>query len=296
MLSPDSFADLLQGMFDQSSTAFCISTADGLHGKFVKVNQTFLDLVGMNWEELQSSPTALVTGSDLDGRMRRLHLLETQGYFKLEEVWLRHSSGGLIPTLVSTHRRVVQGLVADVSIITDISERKDFETRIIRAANTDAMTDLPNRAAFDRELMVRTAAWREGDSIGLAFIDLNGFKAVNDRYGHATGDSLLKILAKRLRARTKLTDFVARLGGDEFGVLFEFASGTEAEVLAGFISLAQNLCSVVRVRDLKIDIGAAIGVATDTQPTTPDRLLDDADRLMYLAKETKERVAVLAAA
>jgi diguanylate cyclase (GGDEF)-like protein/PAS domain S-box-containing protein len=296
LLSHDSFLDILQDMFDLSPTALCITTADGLHGRYVKVNDSYLNLIGKTWEELQAEPTAAAAGTDLDGRMRRLHLLETEGLFRLEEVWLRHSSGRLIPTLVSCHRRVIDGLIADISIIVDISERKDFENRLVKAAFTDAMTDLPNRAAFDRELHVRTCNWREGECIGLAFIDLNGFKAVNDRYGHAIGDNLLKIVAMRLRARTKLSDFVARLGGDEFGVLFEFPSGEEAEVLSRFRFLAHNLCTAVRIGNLNVDIGAAVGLATETQPTTPDRLLDDADKLMYLAKATRERVSVLAAA
>ena len=296
LLSHDGFLDALQGMFDLSPTALCITTADGLYGGYVKVNAAYLALVGKSWDELQTEPTAVVAGTDADDRQRRLHLLETTGSFKLEEVWFRHSSGRLIPTLVSCHRRVIDGLVADVSIIVDISERKDFENRIVKAAFTDAMTDLPNRAAFDRELQARTGSWQAGDSIGLAFIDLNGFKAVNDRYGHSTGDALLKIVAMRLRARTKMSDFVARLGGDEFGVLFDFPSGDEAGVLSRFRFLAHGLCAEVRIGDLTVDIGAAVGVATETLPTTPDRLLDDADKLMYLAKATRQRVAVLAAA
>ena len=296
MLSHDSFTDALHGMFDLSPTAFCISTADGLHGGYVKVNEAYLDLIGKTWNELQTEPVALVTGVDAEGRARRLQLLETVGFFKLEEVPFRHSSGRLIPTLVSCQRRVINGLVADISIIVDISERKAFEDRILKAAFTDMMTELPNRAAFDRELASRIVTRAEGEEIGLAFIDLNGFKAVNDRYGHAVGDGLLKVVAMRLRARTKISDFVARLGGDEFGVLFAYPRGTKQEVVSRFRSLADNLCTTVRLNGLSIGIGAAIGVATASEPTTPDRLLDAADKLMYLAKATRERVSVLAAA
>jgi len=283
-------------MFDVSPTAFCISTADGARSRLVEVNRAYLELVGRTAEEVRAEPWTVVASVDAADRERRLGLLETVGSFSGEEVQILHSSGRMIPTLVSCHRRTIDGLVADISVLVDISERKDFEGRLLKAALTDGMTELPNRAAFDRELESRTGRWSEGQSIGLAFIDLNGFKAVNDRYGHAVGDSLLKIVALRLRSRTKLDDFVARLGGDEFGVIFEFPAGAEAEALARFRSLAHSLCTTVRIGDFDVEIGAAIGVATERQPTTPDRLLTDADRLMYLAKATLERVSVLAAA
>jgi diguanylate cyclase (GGDEF)-like protein len=279
-------------MFESSPTAICISTSSANESRYVKVNRAYLELVGKNWEQLQAELVSVNTGAVDPDRLERLHILDTVGSYQLQEVLIRHVSGRLIPTLISCQRHIIDGQVTDIEIITDISERKEFETKLMRAAATDAMTDLPNRAAFDKELTARTNNWREGTSIGLAFIDLNGFKAVNDRYGHAVGDSLLKILSMRLRARTKLTDFVARLGGDEFGVLFEFPLGAKPEVIARFQSLAHHLCTTVRIRDHHIDIGAAVGVATETQPTTPDRLLDDADKLMYLAKATMDRVSV----
>jgi diguanylate cyclase (GGDEF)-like protein/PAS domain S-box-containing protein len=230
-------------MFELSPTAFCISTLSALDSRYVKVNQAYLDLVGKTWDELRSEPLAVNTGAVSPDRLRRIQLLDTVGYYKLEEVEIRHSSGRLIPTLISCQRRVIDGHVADMEIIIDISERKEFENRIVKAAYTDTMTDIPNRAAFDRELKARIAGLAEGNASGLAFIDLNGFKAVNDRHGHAVGDSLLKVIAMRLRARTKITDFVARLGGDEFGVLFGFPAPTEPDAVSRFRSLASSLCT-----------------------------------------------------
>ena len=171
-------------MFELSSTAFCISTSSAVDSRYVKVNQAYLDLVGKSWEELQREPLAVNTGEISPARARRLRLLDTVGFYKLEEVDLRHSSGRIIPTLISCQRRMVDGEVADIEIIIDNSERKEFENRILRAAFTDTMTDLPNRAAFDQELRQRISAKPDDQALGLAFLDLNGFKAVNDQYGH----------------------------------------------------------------------------------------------------------------
>ena len=294
MLSHDSLTDALHGMFEMAPTAFCISTASASNSRYVKVNQAYLDLVGKTWDELQSEPLSANTGVVSPARARRIHLLDTVGFYRLEEVELRHASGRAIPTLISCQRRIVAGEVADIEIIIDNSERKEFENRILKAAFTDTMTDLPNRAAFDQELRQRIAAKTEEQSLGLAFLDLNGFKAVNDQHGHTVGDGLLQVIAKRLRWRSRACDFVARLGGDEFAVLFDFPARREAEALSRFGRLARGVCLEVRIGRLKVDIGVAIGIATAAGRTTPDRLLDAADRLMYDAKATGERIAVRA--
>lgn len=282
-------------MFELSSTAFCISTSSAVDSRYVKVNQAYLDLVGKSWEELQSEPLAVNTGVISPARARRLHLLDTVGFYKLEEVDLRHSSGRIIPTLISCQRRMVDGEVADIEIILDNSERKEFENRILKAAFTDTMTDLPNRAAFDRELRERIDGKTDAQALGLAFLDLNGFKAVNDQHGHSVGDSLLRVVAQRLRWRSRASDFVARLGGDEFAVLFGVPSRREDDALGRFGRLATGMCHEIRIGQLKVDIGVAIGIAVAVGRTTPDRLLDAADRLMYDAKASGERVAVRAA-
>ena len=284
-------------MFEMAPTAFCISTASPTNSRYVKVNQAYLDLVGKTWEELRAEPLSANTGAISQARARRIHLLDTVGYYKLEEVELRHSSGRLIPTLISCQRRIVAGEVADIEIIIDNSERKEFEERILKAAFTDRVTDLPNRAAFDRALAERIVMAGPGEAIGLAFIDLNGFKAVNDQFGHAVGDSLLRVIAMRLRARAKSDDLVARLGGDEFAVLFVVPADKGFAPLSRFRLLADDLCADVTIRGNRISVGAAVGLAiAKGAETTPDRLLDAADKLMYSAKATRARVAVMAAA
>ena len=295
MLSHDSLTDALHGMFEMAPTAFCISTASASNSRYVKVNQAYLDLVGKTWDELQSEPLSANTGVVSPARARRIHLLDTVGFYRLEEVELRHASGRAIPTLISCQRRIVAGEVADIEIIIDNSERKAFEERILRAAFTDTVTDLPNRAAFDRALAERIATTGPGAEVGLAFIDLNGFKSVNDRFGHAVGDSLLRVVALRMRARSKASDFVARLGGDEFAILFEVPAGRSDAALARFRLLAADLCREVVIREHRISIGAAVGLATGNGAVTPDGLLDAADRLMYAAKATRARVSVMAA-
>jgi diguanylate cyclase (GGDEF)-like protein len=105
-------------------------------------------------------------------------------------------------------------------VMFDITAQKEAELRAHHMAYHDTLTDLPNRAMFEEHLALAIArAERAGTSVAVLFMDLDGFKDVNDQMGHAAGDELLQVVAARLRTATRATDLVARLGGDEFLVL-----------------------------------------------------------------------------
>ncbi|MBS7542070.1 GGDEF domain-containing protein [Ancylobacter oerskovii] len=224
-------------------------------------------------------------------RLRRLHELETVGLYQLEEVDLRHSSGRVIPTLISTQRRTINGERLDIEIIIDNSERKAVERRILEAAYTDVVTGLPNRAAFDHRLRNLSTQRPSGQGLALAYIDLNGFKSVNDRYGHLVGDRVLRGVAERLRAYVDPQHFAARIGGDEFVLLSTFPRD-EPPTAAELQAIAEAICAVMLVDDSRITIGAALGVALTGEAVDADALLRRADILMYAAKATGRAVAV----
>jgi len=250
-------------------------------------------MIGRSWDEIADQPMYLDTARALDDpkRLRRIHELATVGFYKLEEVDLRHASGHTIPTLISTQRRTINGQQLDIEIIIDNSERKAFERDILEAAYTDVITGLPNRAAFDRKLQAMLAERQPGEGISLAYIDLNGFKSINDRHGHCMGDHMLRHLAQRLRAEASPQHFVARIGGDEFVLLFTFGPGN-APTAVGLHALAEIICSTIDVDDRQITIGAAIGVAVTTHMIDADTLLRHADTLMYAAKATGRAIEV----
>jgi len=154
-------------------------------------------------------------------------------------------------------------------------------------SGTDDLTGLPNRRAFDafmnREL-ARASRGRAGGS--LAFLDLDRFKAINDRYGHAAGDAVLCHVANRLRPAARASDFVARLHGDEFALAMPGATPEQAEPRLAM--LAERIERLpLRFGDALIPIGISYGLAAYDGATDPAALLRLSDRAMYQRKRAK---------
>lgn len=173
-----------------------------------------------------------------------------------------------------------------ISIHEDITTKKITEERIRHLAQYDALTSLPNRALFFEHLQQACSlAKRKQHLLGLLFLDLDGFKAINDTLGHHAGDLLLKGVAKRLRKCVRTSDIVARLGGDEFTVILpEITGKTEAVVVAEKIIAA--LGKPFRLEGHDANIGASIGIALyHSDDLEPDNLLKLADSAMYEAKK-----------
>lgn len=298
MLSRDILTEALHDMFELSPTAFCISTADNLGSRYLKVNPAYLALIGREWHEINQQ-TLIGSGSTRqnEARARRMALLETVGSYRLEEVDLQHAGGAIIPTLISAQRRMVGGEAIDIEIIIDHTERqraqREFDRKLTEAAYSDYLTGLPNRASFDQELSGRLAVRSDVPSMTvLAFIDLNGFKAVNDRYGHAMGDHLLRGVARRLTIRFGAGDFVARLGGDEFAILVTCGPLEPRTVFNRISRLAVEVFAPLKKDQITIDIGAAIGIAAAAAGNSPEIVLQAADKLMYEAKLSAQMLAI----
>ena len=153
-----------------------------------------------------------------------------------------------------------------------------------RLAYLDPLTGLPNRLRFDQSLAEAVErAGREGESFTLAFIDLDGFKAVNDTLGHAAGDALLKGVAARLGEPLRASDTLARIAGDEFAVILPTtASPAAAERVAK--RLLGALEAPFDLSGASYRVSASIGFALSSPTGTPDVLLAQADRAMYVAK------------
>lgn len=156
-------------------------------------------------------------------------------------------------------------------------------------ADVDPLLDILNRRGFDRELM-RSIAYvkRYGTAAALVFIDLDGFKAVNDRHGHAAGDTLLKAVVASLKAHVRASDVVARLGGDEFAVLLwhldPARAGAKARELETIIA-----GTTVAHGEAKLSVGASAGSVALTVGATPAAILEAADQAMYARKKERRR-------
>ena len=169
----------------------------------------------------------------------------------------------------------------------DISERKEAEARREYESRHDMLTNLMNRRALLETLPIAQGrAARTGKSMALLFIDLDGFKAVNDDLGHDAGDSVLRAVAARLQDVVRKTDSVFRLAGDEFTVLLEAMSDTFGDARQVADKIVAEVSRPVAVEGTFAAVGASIGIAvfTPAGSATPEELLKEADRQMYAAK------------
>ncbi|KAA6465047.1 EAL domain-containing protein [Acidobacteria bacterium AB60] len=259
------------------------------NGRVLYINPAFTHMFGFQPEE--------VTGGNLRDFIvpeTRQHenamlnkLLTEQGRACVETV--RVTKGGeLLDVAMQIAPLMVNGGVSGhVMTYRDIGERKQVEAKLQHDAMHDVLTGLPNRALFyDRlQLALSRRTRRKDQGCGVLFLDLDGFKKLNDTLGHAAGDMLLIAVAQKLRAVLRPQDTAARFGGDEFGVLVEnITSSTDMD------TIAQRLLSELdrpfdilghRVRAV-VSIGAAMA---GQEHDSPDLLLRDADFAMYRAKQ-----------
>jgi len=179
-----------------------------------------------------------------------------------------------------TERDVLTAFAEHASLA--LSDARNFEDAMHQAFH-DSLTGLPNRALFlDRLELAHARARRSGAPIAVLFMDLDSFKHVNDRLGHAAGDELLVLVAGRLRRWVRPSDTAARFGGDEFAILLEDLDASNAARL-----VAQRILDSLRdpfeIQGQEVSVGASIGIASTASPGSDD-LLRNADLAMYRAK------------
>ena len=188
-----------------------------------------------------------------------------------------------------------------VLIISDMTQRKKYEEQVLRQANHDPLTGLPNRNLFnDRLEHIIKLIGRTDGSIALMFVDLDGFKRVNDDFGHGVGDLLLKEVAARLMGCVRDSDTVARIGGDEFTVILGAVDGEEgASRVAGQILESVSAPYTLKISDRDVqfhDLSASIGIVIlSGRQVTTDSFLKRADEAMYKAKQSGKKCVCLLA-
>ena len=206
------------------------------------------------------------------------------------EVRIRRADGGTRWVLASASRAGDGDATDEPSLIlhvVDITVNKDAEERLSHQALHDALTGLPNRALFlDRLEHALATLPREDGTLALFFLDLDGFKTVNDTLGHARGDDLLVEIARRLHATVRASDTLARFGGDEFALLVHDPGASDVEELA---ELAERIGAAVRppvrLAGQEVSVNASIGIAATRGDVSGGELLRRADVAMYEAKK-----------
>jgi diguanylate cyclase (GGDEF)-like protein/PAS domain S-box-containing protein len=188
-----------------------------------------------------------------------------------------------------------QGRVTGMQgVVMDITDERQAKDRIAHRSHHDDLTGLPNRAYLMSVLDdAVTEAAGTGNHFALAFVDLNGFKPVNDRHGHRFGDLVLQRLAKRLTRAMRPEDFVGRLGGDEFVVIMPRTPGSAQDMAAIVRHVAEQVFTPMTIEGVEVAVGASIGLSLYPETaTTPAGLIAAADQAMYRAKASGGMVAL----
>ncbi|WP_162241355.1 EAL domain-containing protein [Rhizobium sp. Leaf341] len=298
-LPTEHLVSMLMRMFELSPIAMSITTSGARTSTYVKVNEAYLRLTGLKWDDIKGKRlTDEGAAIDNPARDRRHRLLAEEGSYQLEEVDIAHADGTIVPTLISAQRTVIDNISFDVEIILDVSARvrqqREIEHALKASARTDALSGLPNRAAFDEFLAEAVARNLRNDrKLALAFIDLNKFKAVNDTLGHSAGDEVLQTIASRLRESFRATDFIARIGGDEFVVVLDVDRKLAGDLQSQLLKTMERVFKPIPVNGQVTSTGAAVGVTFLQAYDTALSYVERADEYMYIAKATGERVAVV---
>lgn len=213
--------------------------------------------------------------------------LEAQDFWK-GEIWSRRKNGELYAELlsISVVRNAQQHIEHYIGVFADISQIKAHEAELDRVAHYDSLTGLPNRRLLsDRLSQSIKRAERSGKSSAICFLDLDGFKTVNDLHGHKAGDALLVRVTQNLQHVLRAEDTLARMGGDEFVVILSnVASPEECALILDRILAA--IRQPVLIDGHTVHISASIGVSLyPADNADPDTLLRHADQAMYLAKQ-----------
>jgi diguanylate cyclase (GGDEF)-like protein len=203
------------------------------------------------------------------------------------EVSVRRRDGSLVEAEVTTSSLVnaCGDPIGRIVCVRDLTQRKDLERRLMRAATHDALTDLPNRRLLaDRLEHALAGVRRTSTAVTVLFIDLDGFKTINDQFGHSAGDALLLSVVERLRQCIREGDTLARLGGDEFVILLENVT-EESQPQRTAQRISELLGSAFDLNGTKVNISASIGIASASCGDQDD-LLRSADAAMYEAKSS----------
>lgn len=260
-----------------------------LKGRFVFANKATAELFALEPEAIVGKSTfelGFPFASDFQHNLEKV--VADQSTYRGEFVHTFASGRGesfeyqLAPVLDEQRRTEVV-----VCIARDVTEQTLAEKKVWHAAHHDQLTGLPNRRLFlDRLEQAIKGAKRSNRSLSVLFMDLNGFKAVNDSFGHEAGDAVLADAANRLIYCVRDEDTVARLGGDEFSVVVTGANKREdVELVAKKIKDALSM--PFRVEQQPVQISASIGISFYPQDaSSPSALLAAADRAMYEAKNS----------
>jgi diguanylate cyclase (GGDEF)-like protein/PAS domain S-box-containing protein len=276
---------LMAKVFENAAEGVVITTPDGT---ILTVNRAFSEVTGYTAEEaVGRTPHILHSGrQDRDFYANMWRKLLADGDWQ-GEIWNRRKNGDVylewlsIACVRNEHGQTTHY----VAIFSDITTEKENAERLYHLAHYDPLTELPNRVLFQDRFKQAIARARRGERrIAVMFLDLDGFKKVNDQFGHSAGDALLAQVAARLAAQLRESDTVARLGGDEFSIILPDMFETD-----GLIQVATKVIDAIAAPFMlggqATHITTSIGISIYPKDgLDADNLLQRADLAMYEAK------------
>jgi diguanylate cyclase (GGDEF)-like protein/PAS domain S-box-containing protein len=277
---------LSANVFTWAREGILITDADT---RIIQVNVAFTRITGYAEDDvIGRSPSVLKSGrQDQAFYARMWQSIKTVGHWE-GEIWNRRKSGEVYAELLSisavhdAHNKIQNY----VGLFTDISSQKAHEQELEHIARYDVLTALPNRALLADRLQQEMAhCLRQRKQLAVVFIDLDGFKQVNDQHGHNIGDEVLIGLAQRMKAALREGDTLSRIGGDEFvAVLTALDHPRDCELV--LTRLLEAAAQTMVINGAEIQVSASIGVTLFPQDAgEPDLLMRHADHAMYQAKQ-----------
>jgi len=265
-----------------------------MDGTLVRFNEAAATMAGLSTDEFaQLPPWGWTNYADPDVRDARTNEICEQGSLTFRSSWVT-PDGMTVWMEIHAHCVESEGENLIVSVARDVTDQVRATKLLERLAFNDALTGLANRAAFDEALTIAIAsARRHGDRLGVAYIDVDEFKDINDSLGHDAGDQVLVTLAERLRRCVRPDDTVARLGGDEFVIVLQhMAEGEEPATIGERLAAVIN--EPLDVKGTRASISASVGLALfDPRVDDARSIVVKADLAMYAAKQAEGRASLV---
>lgn len=293
---------LIENQKEELETIFNVSK-DGiaildLESRFLDCNGAYLEMIGYTREELlRKTCIGLTVEDDYERTFKAFDVIKKEGFIKSFNKTCIAKNGKEL--FVSMSAALMPDKKRIVITTKDLSEMKRYEEQLETIAHYDALTGLPNRILkADRLQQAMIHVQRYGGSLAVGYLDLDGFKEVNDTYGHDMGDKVLIELSQRMKRILREGDTLSRLGGDEFVIIIGALEEHESAIMI-FKRLLQAASDPIEIENKKLSVSASIGVifySQESESLDGDQLIRMADQAMYTAKQTgKNRYHVFSA-
>lgn len=275
-------------VFEYANEGIMITGPDGT---IQNANLALSNITGYDREEvIGKNPRVFSSGVHDDAYFKEMWKSLSEHGNWTNEIWNRRKDGEIFAAIqtVSAIKDESGKLIRYVSLFSDITALKQQQQQLEKIAHYDALTGLPNRVLLSDRLQQAILRTRRQENIlAVAFFDLDGFKAINDSYGHSIGDRLLVELAERSKLSLREGDSLARLGGDEFIAVLPSLNHSD-ESLPVLERLLSAISKPLNINNLELSVTASIGITFFPQEDDidADQLIRQADQAMYVAKQS----------